>query len=120
MLVSQAILDTAYVNGSANTFLALDDSRNFFGDSQGARLGAPRVAVVFTNGKSSDTARTAAQATALKQAGVFVISVGYPGADRQELQSIASDPSYVFSIDNFNNVLKALQNYGINACSRSG
>ncbi|BFZ07321.1 hypothetical protein BsWGS_10360 [Bradybaena similaris] len=118
--LEKAILDIAYDNGSANTFLALEDSRNFFGDSQGARLGAPRVAIVFTNGKSSDVVKTAAQATALKQAGVFVISVGYPSANRQELQSIASDPSYVFSIDNFNSVLNALQNYGISACNRSG
>jgi hypothetical protein len=115
--LQKAILASTYQTGSTNTSQALEYAEHFFDGSQGDRLGAPNVVVVFTNGLSTDSVDTARQALLLRQSGVYVIAVGYAGANSQELEAIASGPSAVFDINNFNGILKALQDYINVACN---
>ena len=61
----------------------------------------PRIAIVITDGKSSDSDATARAAHLLRDDGVHVISVGVAGASYEELVVIAGDQAHVYSVANF-------------------
>nr|XP_008112839.1 PREDICTED: collagen alpha-3(VI) chain isoform X3 [Anolis carolinensis] len=72
--------------------------QNHFNRSGGSRIEehVPQVLVLISSSESSDDIREGV--LAMKQAGVFSFSIGVKNADNVELQQIATDGSFVFTI----------------------
>ncbi|XP_029315182.1 collagen alpha-3(VI) chain-like [Cottoperca gobio] len=88
-----------------NTGAALDYVRtNAFADSSGSRNkdGVPQILILLTAGRSQDDVASAA--VALKQDKVVPFCVGTRNADILELQMIAHNPSYAFSVLQFDDI----------------
>ena len=104
-----------YSGGGTNTAAALDLLRTA-GQTGGAlelRPGYVPIAIVVTDGQSSDEQATLNAASALHASNIYeqVYAVGVSGADATELYAIASDASLVFFTSNFNSAeLTQLQN----------
>ncbi|XP_037136411.1 uncharacterized protein col6a3 isoform X2 [Syngnathus acus] len=82
-----------------NTGAALQYVRdNVFTNSSGSRRsqGVPQILILLNGGRSFDS--VAAPASALKQQGVFTISIGTQNSDSSELQKIAHDPSHALAV----------------------
>lgn len=71
---------------------------NVFTSSSGSRHaeGVPQILLVLSGGRSSDDIRHPAQA--LQESKIKVFGVGMRNADVLELQTIASTPSFAFSV----------------------
>ena len=97
------------VAGGTATGLALENLHSqVFVESMGDRTNAPNIAIVITDGQSSDNTLTLTHATILKQQDVHVIAIGIgSNMDTTELNQIASDPSYenVFNVEDFTGLL---------------
>ncbi|XP_064613276.1 protein PIF-like [Liolophura sinensis] len=66
------------------------------------RFGVRQVAIVITDGRSKNNTATVIEANLLKESGVDVIAIGIGYLiDQTELYSIASNPEFVFILDNF-------------------
>ena len=76
------------------------------------RSDSSKVAIVITDGHSSDHFATSSAAAALHDANIFdVFAVGVGGADLNELRMIASSSEFVFFTDSFDSTgLEQLQN----------
>ena len=113
--VLSAIMALPYYDGSSTyTGDALNAVRSYaFTEANGARPaseGIPKVVVVITDGHSHDPSVVVAAATALHNEGYIVFAIGIAGADVNELNVIASDPSYVAFISSFDSdLLSSLQ-----------
>lgn len=80
-----------------------------FTAAHGARGNVTKIAIVFTDGQSSLPTETSREAQLLKDTGVLVLSVGIGDyVTRSELQTIASLPTDVFEVNNFD-VLQSIQ-----------
>ncbi|XP_018415447.1 PREDICTED: collagen alpha-3(VI) chain [Nanorana parkeri] len=87
---------------SLNIGKALDYvSKNQFVKSAGSRIdeGVPQHLVLLTGGKSGDDVRGAARI--LGTNGVKSLAVATSGADRTEIETIVTDPRYLFTIKEF-------------------
>jgi hypothetical protein len=97
------------ISGGTDTGLALEHLHSqVFISTMGDRSEAPNLAIVITDGKSSDNIATVTHASTLKQQGVHVIAIGIgSGTDVTELNQIASDPPFenVFNVVDFNGLL---------------
>jgi len=72
--------------------------------TMGIRDGRIHIAIVVTDGRSNRPSRTRSAANNLHAAGIYqVYAAGLGGADLDELNDIASDPSLVFSTTTFDN-----------------
>ncbi|VDH94990.1 Hypothetical predicted protein [Mytilus galloprovincialis] len=92
-----------YVAGGTYTSSALAYVReNSFTPGAGDRPDARNVLVVMTDGKSTDPMQTVLEAAKLKQSNITTIVLGIgSGVDQNELNTIASAPSYVLNVDDF-------------------
>ncbi|XP_074045895.1 collagen alpha-3(VI) chain isoform X1 [Macrotis lagotis] len=74
---------------------------NHFTQAGGSRVeeGVPQVLVLISGSQSSDDIRDGV--VALKQASIFSFGLGAQGADRAELQNIATDDNFVFTTPEF-------------------
>lgn len=74
---------------------------NVFTASAGSRLQerVPQILVLLSGARSSDGVD--APATALKQLGVSIFTIGSRSSDSRELQKISSDPKYAVSVYDF-------------------
>ena len=94
-----------------------------FNSNNGARpqsQAIPRVAVVITDGHSHNPSGTATAAQNAHDEGITIFSVGVGNyVDHNELNSIASDPSYVSTLTGFDtSQFQALQTTTVNhACT---
>ena len=93
-----------YTGGNTYTDVALNllASNGFIG-ARPDNEAVPRVAIVVTDGKSTDTEATVTAAEALKQnqSSITIYAVGISGANLQELNVIASAPNLVRFISSF-------------------
>lgn len=90
---------------SRTTGAALDYvRRNTFTASSGSRReeGIPQILIVLTGGRSQDDVMHAA--AALKNEKIVPFCIGTRNADIIELQTIAHNPSYAFSILRFHDI----------------
>ena len=98
--VLQAISNLPYTAGGTYTHTALNAMRTImFTESKGARpasQGVPRIAIVVTDGASTSRSSTLTAAAAMHTAGIIAYSVGIASALEEELQAIATKPSYVY------------------------
>ena len=70
----------------------------------GLRNDSSKVAIIITDGRSTNQSATSSAAAALHASNIFdVYAVGVDGADQTELQAIASSPEFVFFTSSFNN-----------------
>ncbi|MCI4382642.1 hypothetical protein PGIGA_G00017250 [Pangasianodon gigas] len=100
--VVKAIRTFPYRGGSTNTGKAMTYVREkIFVTSRGARQSVPRVMVLITDGKSSDSFKDAA--TNLRNTDVEIFAVGVKDAVRSELEAIANPPAenHVFEVEDF-------------------
>ncbi|XP_075036483.1 collagen alpha-3(VI) chain [Mixophyes fleayi] len=86
--------------GSALQFVI----RNHFTRGAGSRIEdkIPQLLLVLVAGKSSDSIQIAAND--LTRSGVLTFCVGVGNADRQELETIAFNPSLVYTMDDFSSL----------------
>ena len=110
-----AINSIRYTGGHTYTNLALNLLSTAFTTAR-VDEGIPRVAIVFTDGRSTNAAATVQAAQRVHNAGIYVYSFGIgSGISSTELTAIASSGQnnvfYVssFSASNFQGVLKQLQ-----------
>lgn len=88
-----------------NTAAALEQvRRNAFAESSGGRYkeGIPQILILLTGGRSRDDVTRAA--ADLKKEKVVPFCIGTKTADILELQSIAHNPSYAFSVLTFDDI----------------
>ena len=86
-----AIPSIPYIGSGTNTADALYTLINEgFDGARPVSQGIPRVAIVVTDGKSSDPDRTVQAAAVLHQTSFMTYAVGIRGADINELNTIAS------------------------------
>ncbi|KAL6105800.1 col12a1 [Pungitius sinensis] len=100
--VVKAVRTFPYRGGSTNTGRAMTYVKDkIFTPSRGARQNVPRVMVLITDGKSSDSFKDAA--TALRNIDVEIFAVGVKDAVRSELEAIANQPSdsHVYEVEDF-------------------
>ncbi|XP_077586812.1 collagen alpha-1(XII) chain isoform X3 [Stigmatopora nigra] len=100
--VVKAVRTFPYRGGSTNTGKAMAYVRDkIFVNSRGARANVPRVMVLITDGKSSDSFKDAA--TNLRNSDVEIFAVGVKDAVRSELEAIANQPSdtHVYEVEDF-------------------
>ena len=112
--VLTAINNLPFSDGGTNTASALDGMRTVgFSTSNGARpssQGVPQVGIVITDGRSSSYSATLTAANNVHNAGIIVFAIGIANANQNELDAIASRPSYVSFISSFNlTLLNSLQ-----------
>lgn len=117
--------------GFTNTHLALDSGRNMFGiSSNGARAvseGVPRVAIVITDGMSTNSAYTAANAVKLRASNVNVFAIGLGKYFRSnekakaELAAIASSPTsdHMYQLDTIASIKTIVTKMAAVTCSES-
>ncbi|XP_039592174.1 collagen alpha-6(VI) chain-like isoform X1 [Polypterus senegalus] len=113
--VLQQIQKLPFRGGGANTGRALDFLRTeIFQESVGSRKaqGVQQIAVVITDGLSSDN--VSLPAANLRRDGITIFAVGVQEADINQLRQIASHPprKYVQKVENYlelSNVKKSLQ-----------
>ncbi|XP_018553321.1 LOW QUALITY PROTEIN: collagen alpha-1(XII) chain [Lates calcarifer] len=100
--VVKAVRTFPYRGGSTNTGKAMTYVREkIFIQARGARQNVPRVMVLITDGKSSDSFKDAA--TNLRNTDVEIFAVGVKDAVRSELEAIANPPSdtHVYEVEDF-------------------
>ncbi|XP_053488110.1 collagen alpha-1(XII) chain isoform X1 [Ictalurus furcatus] len=100
--VVKAIRTFPYRGGSTNTGKAMTYVREkIFVSSRGARISVPRVMVLITDGKSSDSFKD--PAANLRSTDVEIFAVGVKDAVRSELEAIANSPAenHVFEVEDF-------------------
>uniref|UniRef100_A0AAX7UCA1 Collagen alpha-1(XII) chain n=1 Tax=Astatotilapia calliptera TaxID=8154 RepID=A0AAX7UCA1_ASTCA len=100
--VVRAVRTFPYRGGSTNTGRAMTYVREkIFVPARGARQNIPRVMVLITDGKSSDSFRDAA--TKLRNIDVEIFAVGVKDAVRSELEAIANPPAdtHVYEVEDF-------------------
>ena len=112
--LSSAITNIIYDDGRYTyTNLALNLLSTAFATAR-VDEGIPRVAIVFTDGRSTNAAATVRAAQRVHNAGIYVYSFGIGRVSNTELTAIASGQNNVFyvssfSASNFEGVLKQLQ-----------
>ena len=99
-----AINQLPYSGGGTDTdkalTLLLSTAQN---GTLGLRNDSSKVAIVITDGQSSDRSATLSAAAALHASNIFdVYAVGVGGANLDELEGIASNPNFVFFTSFFN------------------
>ena len=93
-------------NTAAALNLLLSSAQN---GSLGIRNETSHIAIVITGGQSDNQYFTQSAAAALHAANIFdVYAIGYNSADINELNTIASDPNFVY-FTNFSNVFDVEQ-----------
>ncbi|KAK2157693.1 hypothetical protein LSH36_186g01011 [Paralvinella palmiformis] len=114
--MKRAIGATVQLLGGTRTDLALERMRQIYEAEE--RRGAPKLAIVITDGESTYTDMTAYQAKLARQHGVTVFAVGVGhSVNEKELARIASSPEYVFEVDTFEALKTIRELLTIKACS---
>lgn len=101
----RAIRNIEHMPGYAtNTAIGIEYMRyQMFTAKQGARDNVVRVGIVMTDGKSTSILRTLYQANRARRVAhinLFAIGIG-DGVNKRELQGIAGNKNYAFTVDNY-------------------
>ncbi|XP_052386236.1 collagen alpha-1(XII) chain-like isoform X4 [Carassius gibelio] len=117
--VLSAVRTFPYRGGSTNTGKAMSYVREkIFIPARGARDNVPRVMVLITDGKSSDSFKN--PANKLRDADVEIFAVGVKDAVRSELEAIANAPadSHVFEVEDFDSFQRISKELTTSICLR--
>ncbi|XP_078019623.1 matrilin-1-like [Epinephelus lanceolatus] len=114
----EAIDRVTRLHGDTYTGKALDYIlHNSFKPNVGMRADSQKIAVLITDGKSTDIAHIPSQN--LKDAGIEVYAIGLNDADKNELRSIASDPDeiHMYYVDGSSSLKDIIGGLTINICN---
>ncbi|XP_058604797.1 collagen alpha-1(XII) chain isoform X4 [Onychostoma macrolepis] len=117
--VLKAVRAFPYRGGSTNTGKAMTYVREkIFIPARGARDNVPRVMVLITDGKSSDSFKD--PANKLREADVEIFAVGVKDAVRSELEAIANAPAdnHVFEVEDFDSFQRISKELTTSICLR--
>ncbi len=117
--VLKAVRTFPYRGGSTNTGKAMTYVREkIFIPARGARDNVPRVMVLITDGKSSDSFKDPAKK--LREADVEIFAVGVKDAVRSELEAIANTPAdnHVFEVEDFDSFQRISKELTTSICLR--
>uniref|UniRef100_A0A672RGH6 Collagen type XII alpha 1 chain n=1 Tax=Sinocyclocheilus grahami TaxID=75366 RepID=A0A672RGH6_SINGR len=117
--VLNAVRTFPYRGGSTNTGKAMTYVREkIFIPARGARDNVPRVMVLITDGKSSDSFKI--PANKLREADVEIFAVGVKDAVRSELEAIANVPAdnHVFEVEDFDSFQRISKELTTSICLR--
>ncbi|XP_065439669.1 collagen alpha-6(VI) chain-like isoform X2 [Chrysemys picta bellii] len=89
------------LTGSALTFVA-----DYFKPPKGARLAVKKFLILITDGEAQDEVKS--PATALRDQGVIIYSVGVFNANKPQLEEISGKPELVFYVEEFD-ILKHIE-----------
>lgn len=109
------LLTIPYLKGGPKkTGLALDFIRNNFFSQ--ARENVSKIAIVITDGESSDAVQGPAQE--LRKQGIVVFVVETGPANNEQLQAIASNPQkeFLFSMNDYRNKFDLIENLRRRVC----
>ncbi|XP_053386777.1 complement receptor type 1-like [Mercenaria mercenaria] len=99
------IQNTSFPTGGTHTYAGLEFARtDMFQVVNGMRPNVTHTAIVVTDGHSDNINETAEQAQLLKDSGVTIYSVGVGLTDVKELELIASNTTFVFTVDNYDRI----------------
>jgi uncharacterized protein YegL len=109
--------DPAAIKNAINTMVKIDQGTAIdagINTAQAALIGgradAPDVMIILTDGVSNDPSASAAAAAAAKASGTTIIVVGVgSGVNNAELNAIASQPGFVFTTNDYENLIYVLQ-----------
>ncbi|KAI8767667.1 serine-rich adhesin for platelets, partial [Biomphalaria glabrata] len=88
-------------------------TNNLFGTTQGGRDEAQNILLVITDGQSYFPTLTISEAQKLKDAGVSIVTIGVGLTVYEEINAMASQLDYVFTINSFD-LLDIIQNSLLN------
>ncbi|CAC5385625.1 unnamed protein product [Mytilus coruscus] len=118
--VMKAIDNVNYIGGGTNTAEAINYmNQQMFSQKSGARSNVPRIAVVITDGRSSNPTNTANAANQARADNIGVMSVGIgAGVDRSELNAIADNPDSqnAFMVNNYDQLQSIVTQIVNRAC----
>ena len=104
--ILKAIHGMQLVGGGTNTADAIEFVKTtMFSPASGARSNVPRIAIMVTDGGTSETATAITQATEARNSNIGILGVGVGGGvNMNELNSIADKPSasHVITVSNYN------------------
>ncbi|CAI9719612.1 zonadhesin-like [Octopus vulgaris] len=124
-LVLKGINSIPYRGGNTKTHKALNYLRTTsFTQAAGDRKDAPNIAIILTDGKSTNQRETITAAKKLRNANVIVFAIGIGNnLNELELKEIGNSPTdkYVFTVNNFD-ALKSIETDPCDAkpCKNSG
>ena len=117
--LKEAILNIAYRTGRTNTADALSLLKTQLESNLQTNKG-PTVAIVITDGQSSDPIATKLEAKKLHQLGINVYAIGVGNSrmyDINELKAIASDPDNgVYTVSSYSALTQITQKFHIQPC----
>ncbi|CAH1792491.1 unnamed protein product [Owenia fusiformis] len=107
--------------GGTETALAIDFMRTkVFKHANGMRDDVPHIVIVITDGVSREPKDTKQAAKKAKAEGLMVYAVGVGlKINKNELEAIASDPSFVFEVDNFDALNEIKEVLAIKVCVKA-
>ncbi|XP_006038702.1 collagen alpha-6(VI) chain [Alligator sinensis] len=98
------------LTGNALTFVA-----QYFQPSKGARPNVKKILILITDGEAQDAVKE--PATALRQDGIIIYSVGVFNAKKTQLEEISGKPEFVFYVENFDLMKRIEDNIIFGVCS---
>ena len=105
LTAAEAAVDAAFASRHfPGSTTATDLGINLGQSHVGTDPAREQVMIVLTDGVSNSPGATSAAAAAARSAGTLVYAVGVAGANASELNSIAGDPSRVFSTADFSDL----------------
>ncbi|XP_061443606.1 collagen alpha-6(VI) chain-like isoform X2 [Rhineura floridana] len=99
---SMSLIGTTTLTGAALQFVS-----DYFEPAKGGRSAVNKVLILITDGEAQDEVKT--PATALRDKGITIYSVGVFNANKTQLEEISGKPEKVFYVENFD-ILKQIQN----------
>lgn len=119
--VMNAVDNINYMGGGTNTADGINYMTNqMFSLNSGARSNVPRIAIVVTDGRSSNPTATAMAADKARQANIALMAVGVGnGVDMNELNSIADHNTQTFTVSNFDQLQSLTASIIQKACQGS-
>ena len=115
----KAIRRIRFRGGGTNTHIALRTLRYIFTKRQGDRSYAPNIAIVLTDGVSSNPRAVKREAAILKAKGIVMFSIGIGrNLRKSDLRAMASKPisQHKFTVKNFNALRSIKNKIAMKAC----
>ena len=119
-LLKQRIIDATYLQGGTRTGGALRYIRQRGFSKEYARSSVAHIAIILTDGQSSDIQVTVTEAERARNDGIYLFAIGIGGQiDLLELKAIASKPvnDFMFEIDNYDALASIKNILAIQTCT---
>nr|XP_034985426.1 collagen alpha-6(VI) chain-like isoform X2 [Zootoca vivipara] len=113
--IIDAIGSMSLIRANTLTGKALEFISDYFEPAKGARRGVHKVLILITDGEAQDEVKT--PATALRDNGITIYSVGVFNANKTQLEEISGRPERVFYVENFDVLNKVQDELRFGVCN---